>query len=163
MASGVAPRNQNAAVNSASPTNGIQNGCNVGTNTAINVNATDNTPTKTAASESSEPNGRQRIGANLIKGQGRSWRTKLPTLSSYSIWEWCGSLPAVTPDADVCAYSRNRPRSSALSSYTQTQETPCTLVRYSASADTALPSANNYPEKLGLFLPQDSENHRNNK
>jgi hypothetical protein len=46
------------------PANGIQNGCNVGTNTAINVNATDNTPTKTAASESSEPNGRQRIGAN---------------------------------------------------------------------------------------------------
>ena len=46
------------------PANVIQNGCNVGTNTAINVNATDNTATKTAASESSKPNGRQRIGAN---------------------------------------------------------------------------------------------------
>ena len=46
------------------PANVIQNGRNVGTNTAINVSATDNTPTKTAASESSEPNGRQRIGAN---------------------------------------------------------------------------------------------------
>jgi hypothetical protein len=46
------------------PANVIQNGRNVGTNTAINVNATDNTATKTAASESSEPNGRQRIGAN---------------------------------------------------------------------------------------------------
>jgi hypothetical protein len=43
--------------------NVIQNGCNVGTNTAINVNATDNTATKAAASESSEPNDVQRIGA----------------------------------------------------------------------------------------------------
>jgi hypothetical protein len=43
---------------------GIQSRCNVGTNTAININATDNTATKTAASESSKPNGRQRIGAN---------------------------------------------------------------------------------------------------
>jgi hypothetical protein len=42
--------------------NGIQSRCNVGTNTAININATDNTATKTAASESSKPKGRQRIG-----------------------------------------------------------------------------------------------------
>jgi hypothetical protein len=46
------------------PANVIQNGRNVGTNTAINVNATENTATKTAASESSEPNVRERIGAN---------------------------------------------------------------------------------------------------
>jgi hypothetical protein len=46
------------------PANGIQNWCNVGTNTAINVNATDNTATKTAASESSKPSGRQPIGTD---------------------------------------------------------------------------------------------------
>src|SRR6516225_1603305 len=44
--------------------NVIQSRCNVGTNTAININVTDNTATKTAASESSKPNGRHRIGAN---------------------------------------------------------------------------------------------------
>jgi hypothetical protein len=43
--------------------NGIQSRCNVRTNTATNINATDNTVTKTAASESSKPKGRQRIGA----------------------------------------------------------------------------------------------------
>jgi hypothetical protein len=42
----------------------FQNGCNVATNTAININVTDNTATKIAASESSNPNGRQHIGAS---------------------------------------------------------------------------------------------------
>jgi len=47
-----------------SPANIVQNGYNVGTNTAIDVSTTDNTATKPAASESSKPNGRQRIRAN---------------------------------------------------------------------------------------------------
>jgi len=42
----------------------FQKGCNVATNTAININVTDNTATKIAASESSKPNGRLRIGAS---------------------------------------------------------------------------------------------------
>jgi hypothetical protein len=134
MASGVAPRNQNAAVNSASPTNGIQNGCNVGTNTAINVNATDKTPTKTAASESSKPNGRQRIGANRHQRARGLVAQKLPTLSPYLIWEWCGSLPAVTPNADVCACyvcacSRNRPRSSFIHSNSGNAMYSCWVLR----------------------------------
>jgi hypothetical protein len=37
---------------------------NVATNTAININVTDNTATNIAASESSKPKGRQRIGAS---------------------------------------------------------------------------------------------------
>jgi hypothetical protein len=51
--------------------NGVQSRCNVGTNTAININATDNTVTKTAASESSKPKGRQRIGATRHQGKER--------------------------------------------------------------------------------------------
>jgi hypothetical protein len=58
-------------VNSLTPANGIQSRCNVGTNTAININATDNTVTKTVASESSKSKGRQRIGATSHQGKER--------------------------------------------------------------------------------------------
>jgi hypothetical protein len=51
--------------------NGIQSRCNVGTNTAININATDNTVTRTTASESSKPKGRQRIGVTPHQGKER--------------------------------------------------------------------------------------------
>jgi hypothetical protein len=63
------------------PANSIQSRCNVGTNTAININAIDNTATKTA-SESSEPNGCQRIGAN------RHQRTRSGSLNE----RWWGRL-----------------------------------------------------------------------